>query len=550
MSTITVPYLAASVRRNPSQPLSLEMIAANLEQAFASPVALWNAITGECVLSSPGQPNADDAWRGAVARVLATQCDAEIIAEECPLVVLAVPLTLEGHPPLVATGTFVVEGGIESVSPAAAQLLGLDETRALAWIAAQRVWSIEALLLLSDTARRSVQAEARARRAAWEVERVSENLAATYEEICLLHEMTNNLRLSQSDDQLGQLALDRLMTCLPASGAAIQFLAVADPHDVTYKARVSEDLLTAGDCLLDNQRFDELIAHLGLDAGCGPFVANADITGQPEWPFPEVRQLILVPLAETEKLFGWLALINHVDGDEFGSIEASLLGSVGAILGIHCGNRDLYRLQDEFLAAVVRAMTSAIDAKDPYTCGHSDRVARISVRLAQQLGLSTVELANIYMAGLLHDVGKIGIDDQVLRKHGKLTTEEFEHIKEHPDLGCKILADLKPLASVLPAVRHHHEQWDGRGYPSKLVAEEIPFIARIVAVADAYDAMISDRPYRRGMPIEKVEEIFRKGAGQQWDRVVIEAYFTARDDIREISRRERANLSLDITRWT
>ena len=123
--------------------------------------------------------------------------------------------------------------------------------------------------------------------------------------------------------------------------------------------------------------------------------------------------------------------------------------------------------------------------------------------------------------GWLHDVGKIGIDDQVLRKHGKLTTEEFEHIKEHPDLGCKILADLKPLASVIPAVRHHHEQWDGRGYPCKLAGEEIPLIARIVAVADAYDAMTSDRPYRRGMSSEVALSILREHAGTQFDPEIV-----------------------------
>jgi HD-GYP domain-containing protein (c-di-GMP phosphodiesterase class II) len=546
---MTVPYMAASVRSNPVQAPSLAAIAAELEQALATPCALWNGATGDCVHAIPSQPNADDAWRGAVARVVADLSQVEIIAEEHPLVVLALPLVVDTHPALVATCTFVI-GDPTLLGASAAQLLGMEVPAAQAWARSQRIWNLDTLRICADAVARRITAESRARRTAWEVERVSENLAATYEEICLLHDMTNNLRLSQSDADLGQLAIDRLLTCVPAAAAAIQFLPVAEPHDVTYKARVSEDLLTAGDCPIDNMQFDRLIAHLGLTADCGPFVANRDLTGASDWPLPEVQQLILVPLAETEKLFGWLALINHVDGDEFGSVEASLLSSVGAILGIHCGNRDLYRLQDEFLACVVRAMTSAIDAKDPYTCGHSDRVARIAVRLAQQLRCSKDELATIYMAGLLHDVGKIGIDDQVLRKHGKLTTEEFDHIKEHPDLGCKILADLKPLANVLPAVRHHHEQWDGRGYPGKLVADEIPFIARIVAVADAYDAMISDRPYRQGMPIDKVEEIFTKGAGQQWDRVVIDAYFAARDDIREISRRERANLSLDISRWT
>jgi HD-GYP domain-containing protein (c-di-GMP phosphodiesterase class II) len=156
----------------------------------------------------------------------------------------------------------------------------------------------------------------------------------------------------------------------------------------------------------------------------------------------------------------------------------------------------------------------------------------------------------LYMAGLLHDIGKIGINDAVLRKPGKLTPEEFDHIKQHPELGYRILADIKQLASVLPAVLHHHEQWDGRGYPFQLAGDQIPRIARIVAVADAYDAMTSDRPYRRGIAIEKVEELFQAGAGRQWDAEVIQAYFAARADIRAIASEERANLTLDVEQWT
>lgn len=549
MSTLTVSATAPAAGDEAVQ-RSYAELAADLQLALGTALAIWDRSTGECLWSSSEQPNADDGARGALIRVMKAQADAEIIAEEEPLIVLALPLVFEQRS-LVATGTFAIRQATgEDDLTGAARLLGLDPASALLWINRQTTWNVDGLLRLASEVVRRYAAEAKARRAHWEVEKISENLAATYEEICLLHEMTNHLRLSASDEQLGRMALERLMACLPTSGAALQFLPVANPSDVTYKARVQPELLALGDCPVDNDRFSALIAHLELNSGCGPFVGNQDITGRDDWPYPEIKQLILVPLAETEKLFGWLALFNHIDGHEFGSIEASLLSSVGVILGIHCGNRDLYRLQHEFLASVVRAMTSAIDAKDPYTCGHSDRVARIAVRLAQQLNFSTEDLANIYMAGLLHDVGKIGIDDQVLRKHGKLTTEEFEHIKEHPDLGCKILADLRPLAGVLPAVRHHHEQWDGRGYPGKLAGEEIPLIARIVAVADAYDAMVSDRPYRQGMPVEKVEEIFAKGAAQQWDKRVIDAYFATREEIREISRRERANLSLDVARWT
>jgi HD-GYP domain-containing protein (c-di-GMP phosphodiesterase class II) len=153
------------------------------------------------------------------------------------------------------------------------------------------------------------------------------------------------------------------------------------------------------------------------------------------------------------------------------------------------------------------------------------------------------------MAGLLHDIGKIGIDDAVLRKPGKLTPEEFDHIKLHPALGHRILADIHQLSSVLPAVLHHHEQWDGKGYPHQLAGEDIPRIARIVAVADAYDAMTSDRPYREGMDAETVDQIFRDGAAKQWDAEVVAAYFAARQDVLDICAEERANLTLDVEQW-
>jgi HD-GYP domain-containing protein (c-di-GMP phosphodiesterase class II) len=147
---------------------------------------------------------------------------------------------------------------------------------------------------------------------------------------------------------------------------------------------------------------------------------------------------------------------------------------------------------------------------------------------------------------LLHDVGKIGIDDEVLRKPGKLTEAEYEHIKSHAEIGFKILNDIKQLDEVLPVVLHHHEQWDGRGYPQGLAGESIPLLARIVAVADSFDAMGSDRPYRQGMSDEKLDAILRDGSGKQWDAQVVEAFFRARDAIREIARAKVKSVSFDV----
>jgi HD-GYP domain-containing protein (c-di-GMP phosphodiesterase class II) len=149
-----------------------------------------------------------------------------------------------------------------------------------------------------------------------------------------------------------------------------------------------------------------------------PLVRNRGATQRGDWPCPEVRQMVVAALAEGENLFGWLAAFEHVSDGEFGTDEASLLGSVATMLGIHSGNTCLYQQQSDLMASIVRALTAAIDAKDEYTCGHSDRVARIAVRLAQELGCDAATLRTINLAGLLHDIGKIGIADSVLRKPG------------------------------------------------------------------------------------------------------------------------------------
>jgi putative nucleotidyltransferase with HDIG domain len=530
--------------------VDLARCGAALRKAFGASFTLWDATSGELLYASLEQPSSNDSIRGQLARAVHGS-DPQFLADEDSVLLLAVPLVLENDRQIVATAAFVARPlAAEEKLNGAADLLGLEEAKARAWIRRQTVWHADALLRLAGAVQAQLTAEKNARRAQRDVEKLSDNLASTYEEICLLHGVTQNLRISSDEEQLCALVLRWLLDCLPARGVAIQLLPVAKEGNVTYKARTKSSLLTTGQCPLDNERFSQLIEALHLEAGCGPLVANHLVTGTPDWAFPSVKQLIIVPMAEGDRLFGWLAILNHVDGGEFGTVEASLLNSIGAMLGIHAGNRDLYRQQSEFLASVVRALTSAIDAKDPYTCGHSDRVARISVRLAKELGCDPEVLHTLYMAGLLHDIGKIGIDDAVLRKPGKLTTEEFEHIKLHPELGYRILADIKQLADVLPAVLHHHEQWDGRGYPFKLAGDQIPYIARIVAVADAFDAMTSDRPYRPGMPVEMVDDIFKSGGGKQWDPEVIAAFFKARQDILDLADNERANLTLDVQQWT
>jgi HD-GYP domain-containing protein (c-di-GMP phosphodiesterase class II) len=182
----------------------------------------------------------------------------------------------------------------------------------------------------------------------------------------------------------------------------------------------------------------------------------------------------------------------------------------------------------ETLIGVVHCLTAAVDAKDPYTSGHSERVARIAVQLGRQMGCSDAFVSEIYLAGLLHDIGKMGIKDSVLQKAGRLTDEEFQHVQQHPVIGDRIIAPVPELAAARPGVRNHHERYDGKGYPDGLAGEEIPLLARILAVADSCDAMMSARPYRTAMPTDQIDKIMQEGAGRQWDPRVIEHFMACR----------------------
>lgn len=508
-----------------------------LRRSFGTEFAILEGATGDVLYATPEQPERDWGLRAEMCREVACRCRVEFLDDEPPLLTLAIPLVGAEEQVLVAVGTFVARAALfDDAFAQSAQLLGMRVEDVAVWANRQHPWPADALQRMGEMVQSQWQTTRRVAELEEESESLTVHLASTYEEISLLYRLTRNLRISQSDEDLGRMALEWLAEVLPAQGFAIQLVpAVQHEQSFHHETRTQPVLLMHGDCPLDNAQFSAIVERLGSGARIRPVVINPPVTTEAGWPCPSVRQLIAVALTEGENLFGWLAVLNHAEEGEFGTVEASLLSSVAAILGIHSGNIELYRQQSELLAQIVRALTSAIDAKDPYTCGHSDRVARVAVRLAEELGSDTQALNTIYLSGLLHDIGKIGVDDHVLRKPDKLTDAEYEHIKKHVEIGHRILRDLRKLGDVLPVVLHHHESWDGRGYPHHLDAESIPLAARIVAVADSYDAMGSDRPYRKGMPDDKIDQIFRAGAGQQWDPQVVEAFFRARDDLRRIA---------------
>ncbi len=180
----------------------------------------------------------------------------------------------------------------------------------------------------------------------------------------------------------------------------------------------------------------------------------------------------------------------------------------------------------------IRALAEAIDAKDTYTRGHSERVAVYGSRIGRQMGLRTELIERIYFAGLLHDVGKIGVPDAIITKPDRLDADEYEEIKKHPEIGAKILEPVEFLHSIVPCVRHHHEWFDGSrlGYPDRLAGDQIPLPARVIVVADTVEAMTSDRPYRKALPIDVVVAELHKYSGTQFDPVVVEAFLKLLED--------------------
>jgi len=171
----------------------------------------------------------------------------------------------------------------------------------------------------------------------------------------------------------------------------------------------------------------------------------------------------------------------------------------------------------------LKALARAVDAKSPWTAGHSERVTKLALKMADILILDRRKRENLHCAGLVHDIGKLGIPAAILDNPGKLSEKEYETIKNHPQIGARILEPIEEYAAIIPMVLQHHERFDGKGYPNGLSGNSIHFGARILAVADAFDAMKSDRPYRNGMPIERVMGIIQQESGRQLDPVVVKA---------------------------
>jgi HD-GYP domain-containing protein (c-di-GMP phosphodiesterase class II) len=372
-----------------------------------------------------------------------------------------------------------------------------------------------------------------------------------FEELTFLRSMAEHLTLEDSNQGLHKLTDYTLSLLGQIVGVEHLFFLDGRSGPPLLKAEWSD--VGQEKKSFDKWQLEALTRDLSLAMGDRPLVRNGIQEEDLGYNIRGVKELAIVPVSTNFAQIGWLLAINRSDRQtamsaevgwklsqyELGTREASLLTTAAAMLASHANNVALLEERENLLVSVVRSLVSAVDSRDPYTCGHSERVALYARRLAQEAGLDEDACEKIYLTGLLHDVGKIGISDSVLKKCGPLTEDEFNEIKRHPDLGWAILHELEQFEYVLPGVLHHHERYDGKGYPDNLYGEETPLEGRLLAVVDSFDAMTSDRPYRAGMPIEKALQILGEGAGTQWDATLVDMFLRIVPDINEIRRTYR-----------
>lgn len=368
--------------------------------------------------------------------------------------------------------------------------------------------------------------------AAW-----SSRLGQGYAELKWLHGLASCAELDETDGDPLRLS-DRI---LPQMKDLIRARSVVYVNAAeVYQPDRPAALWHTGSQTVPDVVCDALIRKADRKQGDLPCVLQFDRPAFATSDFAGVLSAIVKPITRDQQPVAWILAVNKdlqhlfengsteldvgADDCNFGHFESGLVEAAANAFAAHARNSSLLKEKELLVEGAIRSLVNAIDAKDSYTCGHSDRVAEYARMIAAAMHLDEEFCQQIYMTGLLHDVGKIGVPDNVLQKPGRLTCDEFDKIKEHPVIGHEILKHLCDFDYVLPGVLHHHESVDGSGYPAGLKGEEIPLMARILAVADAYDAMTSDRPYRDGMSSEKAASIIFDGAGQQWDVDCVEAF--------------------------
>lgn len=336
---------------------------------------------------------------------------------------------------------------------------------------------------------------------------------------------SNGYKIIVVDDEQG--IVDSLSIFLKRSG--YDFTGLTNPLEAIERVRNEHFDMMILDFMMDPIHGDEVVEEIrkfNKDLYILLLTGHKDLAP----PLETIKRLEIQGYCEKSDKFDQLLLL----------IESGIK-SIEQMNTIKTINEQLHDKNEELERAyldTIGILRQTVEAKDPYTRGHSDRVSEYSVLIGKKLGLDEKTLHILKIGGLFHDIGKIGIPDSILLKESKLSDEEYSQIKNHPMIGVHMLGDAAIFSDILPIVKHHHERYDGRGYPSQLVGEDIPYVARIAAVADTFDAMTSKRSYRDSLPIDIVRAEIERCSGTQFDPNIAKVFLDIMDNdfdsIREI----------------
>jgi putative nucleotidyltransferase with HDIG domain len=354
---------------------------------------------------------------------------------------------------------------------------------------------------------------------------LKENLNKKIKEFSALYEVgkfiTSTLRL----DEVLALITKKAANIMNASACSLRLL-----------DKSGRELLLKSSYGFSNKKFQKIKRSLKIGESIAgrvvkngkPYIIN-DLRKEKKYKYPNyaaqkgLKSLVTVPLVQKDKIIGVLSIYNTKVGGYFQD-DVKLLAMFASQAAIAIENAKLFEQAQTGYLNTIKTLANIIDAKDSQTYGHSERVMGHCMKIANALNLPEEKKEVLKYAGLLHDIGKIGIDVGLLRKPSKLTKEEWAIMVMHPVVGSGIVEQIGFLDDLAPIILHHHERYDGKGYPSKLKKEKIPIGARILAVVDAYESMVSDRPYRKALSLRKIRQEMLEGSGTQFDPDIVKIF--------------------------
>jgi HD-GYP domain-containing protein (c-di-GMP phosphodiesterase class II) len=347
-------------------------------------------------------------------------------------------------------------------------------------------------------------------------------LESAQQYLTTLHKVSDILSRAVSVEALFDSIVQAILEVTGGDRAAI-LIRNTDTAAVDMVTVRTKDGKASGEVKLSRTVVNDVLEK-GISAFTDDALADERYGGGESIVRQRIRSVMCAPMRTTDEILGVLYVDSQM-AREFSEAELELLAAIGNQAGIALHRAKLMQEVEKLFFDVMKAIASIIDAKDGYTHKHSERVSAFGVRLAQHLGFDADSRAVVELAGLLHDVGKIGVPDAILNKPGKLTEAEFKEMRLHTLHGTRILSNIQSqrVVSILPGVKYHHERWDGTGYPEGLKGEEIPILGRVLGVADFLDALTSDRSYRKGLTLEQALQMVKDLEGQAFDPAVVKA---------------------------